>query len=119
MKRLLSIILMLIITISISACGTTDGSSTTNSKPSRPTEASLKQSIVNECCNYSNVETIKGLDIGTFDTKWVESNNWWFTTVKGTYYPADEYGNIGDKMQFDISFAGSITFDSKFSKVRY
>ncbi len=51
--------------------------------------------IVNECCEMSNVEPIKGLNIGTFDIEWSETSGNWITTVRGTFYPCNAYGEIG------------------------
>ncbi len=125
MKKGLAIILALVMILSLCACGTSNagsgysGDSNISTKPTKPTESSMEQYIVNECCDYSNVTSIKGLDIGTFNTKWSESENAWITTVKGTYYPCDAYGKMGDKMQFDMTFEGTRNTKCYCSKVRY
>ncbi len=83
---------------------TTSSRSTTSSVSVKPTESVLKQRIINKCCDYSDVDSIKGLTIGTFDSDWSSSKSKWVTTVKGYYYPVDEYGSLKSKVTFTMTF---------------
>ncbi len=96
--------------MSLAACGGNSNSNSTNvSKNSQPVEPSrdlLEKVVVHHCCQYSNVKSVS-ISYGTFDTFWDEEENVWVTNVKGTYYPIDEFGNYGDKMQFGLRLHGA------------
>lgn len=107
MKKVLCMLLSVIMCISLVACG---GTSSTPSK-SEPS-LDVKQELVNICCEYSNCRSVKGFEIGTQNKSRID--NGYKVSAKGTYWPVDAYGDIDDKMTFDIEFTA--TWDGESSR---
>lgn len=107
MKKLIALLLIGIMMFSLASCGKDDDApppelmeDTTISITERDENA--RQAVVNACCNYSNCDSIKGLEIGTQSLK-KETDSEWILEMSGSYYPVDKYGDMGDKYLFDIT----------------
>lgn len=101
MKKLIALLMVVILGISLCACGGT------NSEPAfnEPT-LDVRQELVNICCDYSNCTSVSGFEIGTQNK--IPIDNGYKVSAKGTYWPVDEYGDIEDKMTFDIEFTATL-----------
>ena len=110
MKKFLCLLLTLVMCMSLVACG--GGSS--SSEPSEKTKPSLdvEQELVNICCDYSNCNSVRGFEIGTENK--IETEDGWKVKAKGSYWPVDEYGDIEDKMLFDIEFTATWDGNSRY-----
>jgi hypothetical protein len=122
MKKIVSLLLVVMLALSLFACNTShelsEHSSSDSSKPLEPSRSILEQIVINRCCEYSNVENIS-IKFGTFNTVWDEEEYAWVTNVKGTYYPKDEFGNHDEPIQFGLKLHGKeiVEVTSSFTEV--
>ncbi len=81
----------------------------------------FKQIAVNECCEHSRVKKLLGFEIGDYELvdlhkpgfPYEKTENFTYPDgpenptaqfdIKGTYYPQDAYGDMGDKEYFRMS----------------
>lgn len=102
MKKILCLLFTVVLCILLVACG-----GVSSQEPPKPAEPTLdvKQEIVNICCDYSNCNSISGFELGTSNK--YPTENGYEVIAKGSYWPVDEYGDLGDKMLFDIEFTAT------------
>ena len=96
MKKTICLLLTFALSVALVACG--------EKEPEGPKKPSLdaEQEVVNICCDYSDCSTISGFDTGTLNEYPIE--NGYKVVAKGSYFPIDDYGDLEDKMLFDIEF---------------
>ena len=97
MKKLVCLLLVAVMLTSLVACG----GSNSSSKSKQP-YLDIKQELVNICCDYSNCTTVSNFEIGTQNK--AETEDGYKVSAKGSYWPNDEYGDLKDKMLFEIEF---------------
>ncbi len=60
-----------------------------------------KQEVVNQCCYYSNVDTVS-IEFATQEVTGTNSSGYTMVELAGYYYPKDRYGDYGDEKKFDF-----------------
>lgn len=128
MKRVLCLLLAVFMLFSLVACGNTTGVDTQKEEAkdmSDPEnwlvdthakgEAIVEQTAVNECCRYSNVKSVLGFEIGnqefdgylpagsTWEGKYYSNPTIMYKNITGSYFPKDQYGDMGDKHYFRMT----------------
>ena len=96
--------------MSLVACGGTSDTPSEATESSAPKSSVPKfdgrQEIINICCESSSCKQLKGFNIGNYQEDDVYENGKSGKKViaQGSYYPVDNYGEMGDKMLFHVCF---------------
>ncbi|MGO5166628.1 MULTISPECIES: hypothetical protein [unclassified Candidatus Paralachnospira] len=100
MKRIISVVLVLIMTMSLVACGGKTSSSTKTEKDYTPTYESVVEGIKNE---FKDPDSVQLSDASYADVK--DAENEWL--IIGTVRAKNSFGGYGDPQAYVISCKGS------------
>lgn len=110
MKKFLSLLLVVVLSFGLFACGSSKSDDNTHKAT-----LDIEQELVNICCNYSNTSTLSAFDVGSQNKVPIE--NGYKVTASGSYYPQDKYGDLGDKMLFDITFEATLNESGTYYRI--